>query len=660
MNQSASSWQTRALNIMPYAACALVLALYQLLYVNGYYPVTEGWFSEYARLIRTGLVPYRDFYLLVPPLYSLQLAAFQSLFGEGLFALRLFGVVVTCAIGVALLDLLRNFFKPWSSAFAAAVAMVLYQSGVAYLGYDFTQFLTLYILIAAALLVRSIRPAAQPLERRGMLLSGLSGLFLGLAVLIKQSNATIAALILIVAAAGAAYRLYGSRGSMVRIGAVAIGAFVPVAITLCWLAIVGALPAFFNDVISQAAKAKGGAGIILLSWVWHYFTDQPGYLFLLRQAFFELVELFVAMVMISAVIQLIVLVEQRRKPGKREMLSALWRVTGVARDVPACGRSAFLSIIALALLMISITATARAGCVHCENLAYLLDRFRQAELSWSINFYFVAFVASAGVLWRWGGVQVAKFCLVMALGIGLTFGNGTSGGISEISMFLGIAVFVAFVLDTWAPYFLPALLPVALSIWFCTIYVEKKMDAPYSWWLLTVPHVQTSACADAQDVLRGICMPEREYGSIERIDNDITANSTAGEAIYVYPHMPIFYLMTNRPPYDRAVVSWFDFMSDRLAQDVARRLRTDPPAVIVMAEIPNDVLVAHEQLFRGGKPLIQRDILASIGFLQAHGMIKRVDRIANLNNMDVDVYRRVSRPVVPRRGSATSGATTPK
>src|SRR5947209_18590134 len=46
-------------------------------------PVT-GMFYEFAMLLRRGLVPYRDFYIVVPPLYVFKTAAMIAIFGPGI------------------------------------------------------------------------------------------------------------------------------------------------------------------------------------------------------------------------------------------------------------------------------------------------------------------------------------------------------------------------------------------------------------------------------------------------------------------------------------------------------------------------------------------------------------------------------------------------
>ena len=72
MNRSIPTLRALFVSALPYFACLVPLAIYQILYVNAFYPITEGWFSEYAHLIRTGAVPYRDFSLLLTPLYPVK------------------------------------------------------------------------------------------------------------------------------------------------------------------------------------------------------------------------------------------------------------------------------------------------------------------------------------------------------------------------------------------------------------------------------------------------------------------------------------------------------------------------------------------------------------------------------------------------------------
>jgi len=131
----------------------------------------------------------------LPPLYPLHIAIIQTIFGDELFILRLVGIIVTAGIALALYECLKGTFHRWIAAFAAASAVIYYQSGNAYIGYDFTQFLTLYLLLGTALLLRYAAAlfggASQNRLRR---LAAIAGVFFGFAVLINQSNAGVTSL----------------------------------------------------------------------------------------------------------------------------------------------------------------------------------------------------------------------------------------------------------------------------------------------------------------------------------------------------------------------------------------------------------------------------------------------------------------------------------
>ena len=71
-----------------------VITYYNLLGSLHSLPITEGWFSAYAQLVLQGKVIYRDFYLYLTPLYVWIIALFTFIFGNSIFALHIFGIVM--------------------------------------------------------------------------------------------------------------------------------------------------------------------------------------------------------------------------------------------------------------------------------------------------------------------------------------------------------------------------------------------------------------------------------------------------------------------------------------------------------------------------------------------------------------------------------------
>ena len=72
---------------------AVVLWGYLRLTAFQYAVVQEGWFQYYAVLMQRGLMPYRDFYLFVQPVYPLLIALGERLSDGSLGTFRLYGVV---------------------------------------------------------------------------------------------------------------------------------------------------------------------------------------------------------------------------------------------------------------------------------------------------------------------------------------------------------------------------------------------------------------------------------------------------------------------------------------------------------------------------------------------------------------------------------------
>ena len=625
--------------MLSYLACAAASVIYQAFYVLGYYPISEGWYSEYSHLIRGGAIPYRDFSLLVPPLYALQIAAFQTIFGEGFFALHILGVVITCAIALALMDILQNFFNPWVCALAAVLGTVYYQSGNTYIGYDFTQFVSLYLLIAAALLVRSITPPDDKTRMlQALLLCAGTGFFAALATLIKQSNGGIGSFGLCLAGVLIAVLLYGPRIALKRITAFFAGFAVPMIATLLWLLKNGALSAFMQDAFSRALTAKGGGS--MFDWIYHYYNDPPGFLGPVQLLFTKLFILLAVMALITGAIASFISFRRRGYVDRAEV-SAVFMQPLQGRREAGSWQGLLVCIIGLVALCVITFAVTHGACPSCDTLRTWSSFVRDYVYIWSGNAYFVGSVIALVALCRSRSLESARFLAVSLFGVGLVFGNGMSAGLSEISVYFGITMLFAFLMNAWLPFVIPSLLPVFVALSFCTPFIDQKMEKPYFWWEIITPPARTSACAAATGLLSGLCLSPDEYGSIMHIAAVVDANSGPYDPIYVYPHMPVFYLLSNRAPFENAVVSWFDFTSDELSARVSSGLETRPPAIVVMAEIPDSVLLAHERMFRHYQPLPQRAILASMADLVAKGRMKRIDQTQNLNGLTIDIYKRI-------------------
>jgi hypothetical protein len=131
MDSNERQFDTKELTV-----AALIVATANLVHLLTFWnrflgaPVT-GMFYEFAVLLRRGLVPYRDFYIVVPPLYVFKTAAMISIFGPGILPQRFVEVITRCAIAVLLLLWLRRVATISSAVVGAICAIVMFSSDLA-------------------------------------------------------------------------------------------------------------------------------------------------------------------------------------------------------------------------------------------------------------------------------------------------------------------------------------------------------------------------------------------------------------------------------------------------------------------------------------------------------------------------------------------------
>jgi hypothetical protein len=196
--------------------------------------------------------------------------------------------------------------------------------------------------------------------------------------------------------------------------------------------------------------------------------------------------------------------------------------------------------------------------------------------------------------------------------IGLVFGNGTSAGISEVSVFLSFAYALAFLMSLPNVYGVAKGVVGIICLSFILVLTTAKFQQPYAWWYVSEPNVRESTSNPTSPLMIGFRLSKDTTKILEEVTQIIQKYSQPNDDVFTFSNIPSFYVLANRWPHSKVVVSWFDFLPDKLAKEEAIRLRASLPAIIVNLKIPEAVWVAHENLFRNGLALGQRDIEATI------------------------------------------------
>ncbi len=564
------------------------VTLYSSFYFNSYFPVTEGWFSAYAHLIREGLIPYRDFYLFLTPLYPLQLAAFQSVFGESFIALRILGIFVILLLSLFLYLILARRFSPLVSVIATVTAIIYYQSGVAHIDYDFIQFFNVFVLAATYLIIRysDNELTGDPgTNQNGISLLFLAGIMVSLAFLTKQSNGTLVVVFSVAATATATagqnlpYRLR-------NISVYMLGMFLPVLIMGLWLYCVSALTPFIDQVIFGAIEAKGSIWSILFSWIGRHANKD--YLIQLKEALLYMSPLIVLSLTGTA------LLKWRWSEGKSQSRN-VWKF--------------FLFL----LLFGIIIGLSYYGSEH-PKFWMATPGIKLAQSITAVSTTLAVVLVFFSVMQSLTNFSLCPKDLAISaiMTLGLVFGNGTSAGIGEVSIFLCFALTLTLLMSLPNVYGIAKIVIGVVCLSFILFLTDAKFRQPYAWWYVSEPDVRKSTARSTLPLMAGFRLSPATVKVLEDTTRIIQAHSRLGDDVFTFPNIPGFYVLADRWPHSKVLVSWFDFLPDKFAKAEASRLLASPPTIIANLRLPEAAWVAHESLFREGKPLGQRNIQAAI------------------------------------------------
>ena len=598
----------------------LAVLLYNMIFFNRFFPITEGWFSVYSSMIRNGQIPYRDFYLLLTPLYPIQLAFFQEIFGESFIALRILGIFIVLLISCFVYLILAKRFSPFVATVSTVTAIVYYQSGVAHITYDFTQVFSLYVIAATYLIISygEISDSRVNIRNDGFITLLCSGVLVSLAFLIKQSNG---ALVVIFSVGAVFFATQGQKFTyrIKNIFIYCVSMALPLLLILAWLYFNGAFYPFIEQVVIGAISAKGSIWDILFSWIGRIFDFE--FLNQLKNIAIYILPLLLLSFMVG-----------------------YFRSIKNKKVVKNNHETGFGKIILYLIYFISAI-----GLAYFEGDFSSLWLMKPGiELNNYIvvgSFTLVVLIFLYSLIGIFSKAYLDKDLLICAvMSLGLIFGNGTSAAIGEISLYIGFALSLAFLMGLPNIRNVMSLLVVMISLSFVLSMASMKFHRPYYWWSVTQSDIRDSVSVPKISLLSGFRLPTETGKILKDVMDTVITNSKSDEDVFAFPNIPVFYLLTNRWPNSKVIVSWFDFLPDNLAREEAVRLKGNPPRVIINLRLPDSVWSSHETLFRNGRALGQRDIQSAITELTEEKGLYRLSYSAEIpSGCTLEVWSRINK-----------------
>ena len=198
---------------------------------------------------------------------------------------------------------------------------------------------------------------------------------------------------------------------------------------------------------------------------------------------------------------------------------------------------------------------------------------------------------------------------------------------------------IASILQLTSINLLSALIPFSACILLSCYLIDIKFQSPYAWWSITSKDVRRQVCAPTTGKLYGLCIEPKTYDAITRLVNTIKLESSPNDRLYVFPHLPIFNLLSQRLPYQNAVVSWFDFSSQSQILGISTGILREPPPLLLIARLPKEVFESHEMLFNDSKILPQRYILEAVDEQVKRGRLSLVET-ETVDGLKLELYKR--------------------
>lgn len=537
-------------------------------------PAAEGWYSAYARLINDGLLPYKDFELLFTPLYAYIIAFITKIFGYDLFVLRVVGVILFATLSALFYVIYTKIFRSAYIGCISAVLSAFYmQSEIVQIFYDYIRFFDLCVLVTGVcLLVYLERRFKKKQYWKTSIL--LAGIFSGSGFLIRQNSGAIVIAFMIVFLIGMLIIYSDKKQQVIHLLIYIVGVAVPVIACVIFMKQNGMLEAFLSSTTTSAIAAKGGMAAILFAWiprVMGYCASAAGMI---------------------ALIGFVILVNYllKKKYGTDENTVVYQRIQ--------------------LIVFASATFVGVFACYKIMRLSAAFSSMRDVFIPFVSFIIVCALFVYEVIRVIWGQKEQPeknlwnlKFMAVLGLAFAVNYGCGTSASLSEGQTALDVGLILGIILYLAQHKYGKPVQITAVLIAFSMIMtiVSYKYETPYSWWNLKEGDLREATEELEVPNVSHIKVSEETKNAIEGIVRDIQENSEVEDTIFVFPHAPIFYVMTDRWPVTYSLVQWFDVASDASLEADMETLEENMPKVIVHIDVPKDTVKAHEESFRDGE-----------------------------------------------------------
>ncbi|WP_304728652.1 hypothetical protein [Dubosiella newyorkensis] len=579
--------------------------------------MSEGWAQFYNGLLDQGKIPYRDFYFHLPPLNLLNDYIIWKLSFGYFIIYRMWRLAERILIVEIMYYLLIKKVKP-SIAFVGCFMGAVFGSATVFdLGGDYNQLQQLLIALIAYTLIKYIENIKIPKKKYGWCIA--TGIIGGLMFLTKQPL-VLASLVCFGIMMVFLWILKIDKNIFRTIFFVVLGASIPLCIAGAYLINNNAIHDFIYQVF-QDTGSKGSLYEIVFGRI----------LTTIKNNIFGILSL------IFCILSYYMYINQNQiRKNYAFMFGILggifgsyyiWNTGDVAKRV-------ILFFLLMTLLVSFLTLNNRYKkiafplviCVeficliinpkHLAQTIYLdTALFREVpELLTLIFIFFIIWILYDIITKRIKNENYDTHGIIIAFS-GLASGYATIMSNGEVGVVpsCGFILFPAFTYLIFKnktiqnnKYFVLSFNGILVT--FFGICLSQKLVSPYSWWGDPIPSYWEKTETVNIKALKGFKFSPLEKKKYEDLNRVIGENTDKGSVIWGFPHTKVFNIFQENYNMNGFVpVEFYDVCADDFAIEEAKLLAKNKPDIVIWQDMPG-ALEAHEEIYRGGNPLGQREL----------------------------------------------------
>ena len=541
---------------------------------NKIFPITGGFYSVAAKSMGKGLLPYKDFQLLFPPVYTFFIYILTQIFGYNFIVIRIWGIIIFTLEAILLFMIFKQIFDEKSSFAGSIISVFMMQSGNAFTAYDYARIHDIFVFLAVLLFLKKVQSNAS---RKNFIFSFIIGVNIGLTIATRQSSGIVIAFTLFLLFVATILFFDDKKNMLIDLGGFILGIFLILFFIGIILYFTHTLKPFFQSITTDALAAKGGGLQALFGW--------------LSEALIRMWDSKLSIILILLVGGI--------------YFTLFYKIKDLDNKIKK------FDFIILTCLLIG----GMIFCYGCITFAYIF----QAKYSSNIPYilFFILFVSFFSLLiyfifqyvkYKKLDQFLMKFLIIESICIAMSWGGAMSASLGFLTGFPTIGLLSSLYLYLTKNVVKNYLYEfnLLINIIFCLIFFCNKIVSPYSWWGLNIESADQLIYSVDLPYMDGIKTSKSSKEFLEEVSKLILSNMKDEDKIFAFPHMPIFYLLTDKLPFTYSYLQWFDVSSDTaLIQDM-QKIKETAPKIIIMEYLPDYVFQGHEAAFRDGKTSRQR------------------------------------------------------